>query len=316
MSKPKQQEFAVSLMEHLVTATFVLDKDGRVIIWNRSCERLTGVPANEVVGTRDHWKAFYSKKRMCLSDVLVQGKTDELTKLYAVHAQPSIHGNGYKAENWCVMPRIGTRLYLTVDAGPIYDEHGTLIAVVQTIRDNTDYKNTQSALEELAVTDELTGLHNRRFFNEHLNKEWTRGIRNQQPLSLILLDIDYFKQYNDTYGHTAGDECLQSVASILQRSLLRSSDMATRYGGEEFCLLLPNTPLDGAFNVAERIRSNVTKLEIPHKTSTVSNTVTLSDGIVSLIPSSQDNPSQLVTLADKALYEAKALGRNQSVQGL
>jgi len=168
MNKPEQQEFDVSLMEHLVTATFVLDKDGRVTIWNRACEILTGLPANEVIGTRDHWKAFYSKQRICLSDVIVQGRTHELNKLYAAHAQPSMHGNGYKAENWCFMPRTGSRLYLTADAGPVYDEHGTLIAVVQTIRDNTDYKNTQSALEELAVTDELTGLHNRRFFNEHL----------------------------------------------------------------------------------------------------------------------------------------------------
>lgn len=296
------------------------------MIWNHSCERLTGVPASELVGTRDHWKAFYSKKRMCLADVIIQGRTDELTNLYpvhaqpsihdAVHAQPSIHGNGYKAENWCVMPRIGTRLYLTVDAAPIYDEQGTLIAIVQSMRDNTEYKNAQSRLEELSVTDELTGLHNRRFFNEHLNTEWARGIRSQEPLSLILLDIDYFKQYNDTLGHVAGDKCLQSIAGVLQRSLLRSSDMATRYGGEEFCLLLPNTTMDNALIVAQRIRSTMARLDIRHKTSSVSNAVTLSDGIACLKPSLQDCPTRLVALADEALYEAKALGRNQSVKGL
>lgn len=308
----EHKEFASSLLEQLATATFVLDRDGRVMIWNHSCERLTGVPASELVGTRDHWKAFYSKKRMCLADVIIQGRTDELTNLYPVHAQPSIHGNGYKAENWCVMPRIGTRLYLTVDAAPIYDEQGTLIAIVQSMRDNTEYKNAQSRLEELSVTDELTGLHNRRFFNEHLNTEWTRGIRSQEPLSLILLDIDYFKQYNDTHGHVAGDECLQSIAGVLQRSLLRSSDMATRYGGEEFCLLLPNTPIESALIVAQRIRSTMARLDICHKTSCVSDAVTLSDGIACLKPSLQDSPTRLVTLADEALYEAKALGRNQS----
>jgi diguanylate cyclase (GGDEF)-like protein/PAS domain S-box-containing protein len=316
MPKPEHKKFASNLMEHLVTATFVLDRDGKIMIWNRSCERLTGVPASEVVGTRDHWKAFYSKKRECLADIIVQGRADELNMLYAVHAEPSIHGNGYKAENWCVMPRAATRLYLAADAGPVYDEHGTLIAVVQTIRDGTDYKNAQFVLEELAVTDELTGLHNRRFFNEHLNKEWSRGIRSREPLSVIFLDIDYFKQYNDTYGHVAGDECLKSIASVLQRSLLRSSDMATRYGGEEFCLLLPNTSLDGAFNIAQRIRLAIATLNIPHSSSSISDTVTLSDGIACFVPSSHDTPSQLVTLADEALYEAKALGRNQSVKKL
>ena len=316
MDKLEHKEFAVSLMEHLVTATFVLDKNGTVIIWNHACEVLTGIPANEVIGTRDHWKAFYSEQRLCLADVIVQGRTNKLTKLYDAHTQPSVHDNGCKAENWCLVPGTGRSLYLAADAGPVYDEKGTLVAVVQTIRDNTDYKNVQSALEELSVTDELTGLHNRRFFNEHLNTEWIRGIRSHEPLSLIFLDIDYFKQYNDTYGHTAGDECLKSVAGVLQHSLLRSSDMATRYGGEEFCLLLPNTPIDGASIVAQRVRSSVAKLEIPHQTSAVSSTVTLSDGIACFIPSSHDTPSQLVDLADTALYEAKALGRNRSVKGL
>ncbi len=301
-------------MEHLVTATFVLDKDGKVIIWNHACEILTGMRSDDVVGTRDHWKAFYSRQRNCLADVIVQGCTDDLHRLYTSHVQPSAHGNGYKAENWCFMPHTQTRLYLTADAGPVYDEQGELIAVVQTIRDGTEYKNVQATLKELSVTDELTGLHNRRFLNERLHNEWTRGIRSQQPLSLILLDIDFFKQYNDTYGHTAGDECLKSVASILQRSLMRSSDAATRYGGEEFCLLLPNTPLDGAFDVADRIRSSIKRLNIPHNTSEVSSTVTLSDGIASLIPSSHTKSSLLVTMADEALYEAKALGRNQSVK--
>jgi len=301
-------------MEHLVTATFVLDKDGKVIIWNHACEVLTGMRSDDVVGTQDHWKAFYSRKRACLADVIVQGRTDELHKFYTKHVQPSAHGNGYKAENWCFMPYTKTRLYLSADAGPVYDEQGELIAVVQTIRDGTEYKNIQATLKELSVTDELTGLHNRRFLNERLNNEWTRGIRSQQPLSLILLDIDFFKQYNDTYGHTAGDECLKSVASILQRSLLRSSDAATRYGGEEFCLLLPNTPLEGAFDVADRIRSSIKRLDIPHNASNVSSTVTLSDGIASLIPSSHAKSSLLVSMADEALYEAKALGRNQSVK--
>ncbi|WP_461517391.1 sensor domain-containing diguanylate cyclase [Porticoccus sp.] len=311
---PQQNDFAVNLLEHLVTATFVLDQNGRVAIWNKACERLTGIAADEVIGTRDHWKAFYSKQRMCLADVLVQGRTSELGELYAVHARPSIYGNGYNAENWSVLPRIGTRVYLAVDAGPIYDEQGKLIAVVETVRDITEQKKAQATLEAMAITDELTGLYNRRHLNEHLDQEWRRGMRNHEPLSLILLDIDYFKQYNDHYGHIAGDECLKSVANSLQRSLLRCSDLAFRYGGEEFCILLPNTCLDGAHNICQRIRANIALLAIPHETSSVSNLVTLSDGIVSTIPSSESSSLQLVALADEALYEAKARGRNQSVK--
>lgn len=313
MDKPEHKKFAANLVEHLITATFVLDHTGKVIIWNNACERLTGLAAEEVIGTKEHWRAFYSRERLCLADVIVQGRTGELAELYAVHAQPSLHGNGYKAENWCVMPRTRSKLYVSADAGPIYDEEGKLIAVVQTIRDSTDYKKAQSALEELSITDELTELHNRRFFNENLHTEWSRGIRSQEPLALILLDIDYFKQYNDTYGHTAGDECLKTVSRILQHSLLRSSDMATRYGGEEFALLLPNTTLEGAFEIAARIREAMERLDLQHEKNRVANHVTLSDGIASLIPSSEINPTELIALADEALYRAKGQGRNQSV---
>ena len=312
MDKPAHKIFSANLIEHLVTATFVLDQDGVVVIWNRACEKLTGLSAKEVIGTRDHWRAFYLRHRMCLADIIVQGRIDELAEFYAVHAHPSIHGNGYKVESWCVMPRTRSRLYLTADAGPIYDEQGQLIAAVQTIRDSTDYKKAQSALEELSITDELTGLHNRRFFNEQLHLEWSRGLRSNEPLALVLLDIDYFKQYNDTYGHLSGDKCLQSVARILRHSLLRSSDVATRYGGEEFCLLLPNTTINGALEVTKRIRSAMERMAILHKTSRISDLVTMSDGVVCLTPSAEGTPTELVALADEALYNAKSQGRNQS----
>ena len=312
INKPEQTEFAINLMQHLVTATFVLDTDGNVIIWNRSCERLTGITADEVIGTSNHWKAFYSNHRLCLADTIIEGRTNELDDLYTVSAQPSVYGNGYKAENWCVMPRIGKRLYLAADAGPIYDNHGQLIAVVETIRDQTDQKIAQKRLEELAVVDELTGLFNRRYFNDHLDSEWKRCAREGTPLSVILLDIDYFKQYNDNFGHLVGDECLRSVAGTIQRSLLRGSDSATRYGGEEFCVLLPGIQQKGATKIAERICANIEKLEIPHPTSPVSQWVTLSIGVACILPSENDTPANLLTLADEAMYRAKAGGRNQS----
>ena len=120
-ARPSQElGFAVNLMEHLVVPTFVLDAGGRVLIWNRACERLTGVRASEVVGTCDHWRAFYDEPRLCLADVLAKNVATDLGRLYSFHTEPSAHGHGMKAENWCVMPRIGERLYLAIDAGPIY----------------------------------------------------------------------------------------------------------------------------------------------------------------------------------------------------
>ena len=309
----EQTEFAINLMQHLVTATFVLDPQGKVLIWNHACERLTGIPASEIIGTRDHWKGFYSQKRPCLADVLVQDRTTELGNLYDAYANPSIYDNGYRAENWCVMPRIGKRLYLAVDAGPIYDKHGELIAVVQTIRDQTDQRNAQTKLEEMAVTDGLTGLYNRRYFNDQLESEWRRCNRSGEPLSLIMLDIDFFKPFNDTYGHLVGDECLKSVAGTIRRSLLRGSDLPARYGGEEFCVLLPNTHLTGADTIARRICANIEHLGIPHNASGISRWVTLSGGIAACIPSVTDNPKHLIEQADKALYRAKASGRNRTV---
>src|SRR5574343_244900 len=198
-NRSQELSFAVNLMEHLVVPTFVLDPDCRVIIWNRACERLTGVKAAEVVGTQNHWKAFYAEPRMCLADVLALGKAHELDALYSYHTEPSPaeHGHGLKAENWCVMPRVAEPLYLAIDAGPIYAEAGQLIAVVETLRDMTDYKNAQIALQQQATLDGLTGIANRRSFDDKLHIEWSRAQRYGEAVSLILADVDYFKRYND-----------------------------------------------------------------------------------------------------------------------
>jgi diguanylate cyclase (GGDEF)-like protein len=317
-SRSQELSFAVNLMEHLVVPTFVLDTDCRVIIWNRACERLTGVMAAEVVGTRDHWKAFYAEPRMCLADVLALGKANELDALYSYHTEPSPaeHGHGLKAENWCVMPRVAEPLYLAIDAGPIYAEAGQLIAVVETLRDMTDYKNAQIALQQQATLDGLTGIANRRCFDEKLHVEWSRAQRYGEPVALILADVDYFKRYNDHYGHQGGDECLKSVAGMLQREVFRPTDMAARYGGEEFAIILPATSLEGALTVAERLRTDIEAMAIPHAGSEVGPSVTLSIGVAALTPTRECIASSLVAMADKALYQAKAGGRNQVCSAL
>jgi diguanylate cyclase (GGDEF)-like protein len=171
-------------------------------------------------------------------------------------------------------------------------------------------ENANIKLEEIAQTDALTQIPNRRQFNQRLQLEWRRLQRSQKPLSLLLIDIDYFKRYNDSYGHPQGDLCLFKVAQTLQQAIYRASDLVARYGGEEFVVILPETNQAGAINIAKRIQTGIISLEIPHQTSDVSDIVTVSIGISTLIPSPNTQPQNLVRQADEALYTAKDQGRN------
>jgi diguanylate cyclase (GGDEF)-like protein len=302
--------FAISLMEHLVVPTFVLDAASRVLIWNKACERLTGVQANLVIGTSDHWQGFYAERRPCLADLVLQRRLDDIRALYASGGAYGLSDFGVSAENWCVMPKVGRRLYLAIDAGPIYDESGDLIAVVETLRDITVQKQAQTDLEALATRDGLTGLANRRAFDVRFAEESRRALRDQSPLSLLMIDVDCFKLYNDANGHLKGDECLQAIARSIGGELWRDTDFSARYGGEEFAVVMPNTPLSGAMLTAERLRRAVEGLRIPHEASTVCDRVTLSiGGVVAL--GRDFAPERLIASADAALYRAKRAGRNR-----
>ncbi|MCM2291473.1 diguanylate cyclase [Allorhizobium sp. BGMRC 0089] len=164
-------------------------------------------------------------------------------------------------------------------------------------------------LAEAASTDGLTGLANRRAFDERLAQEWSRARRNISPLGLILVDIDHFKLFNDRYGHQGGDDCLRQVAQTLKNAAKRATDLAARYGGEEMALILPDTDLFGTMTLAERYRSAVRALAIPHEASSKT-IVTVSIGAASLVPDADQTVDMLVALADKALYAAKAGGRD------
>jgi diguanylate cyclase (GGDEF)-like protein len=303
--------FAISLMEHLVVPTFVLDANARVLIWNRACERLTGIPAEAVVGSSDHWRGFYAERRPCLADLLLEQRFTDIAALYANAGAWGLSDFGVSAENWCVMPRLGHRLYLAIDAGPIYSESGEMIAVVETLRDITLQKQAQAELEALASRDGLTGLANRRSFDVTLAEEIRGACRDSVQLSLLMIDIDCFKLYNDSYGHQSGDECLRKVAQAIAGTLWREKDFCARYGGEEFAVVLPNTPLSGTMLIAEQLRKSVEALHIPHPASTVSPTVTLSiGGVVGVGPNLA--PDRLIAGADAALYRAKNSGRNRA----
>lgn len=191
--------------------------------------------------------------------------------------------------------------------------NGFSIDISDTVRAEQELKKVNEKLKMLSVIDGLTQIPNRRRFDEYLESEWKRHYRDKDKISVVLSDIDFFKLYNDNYGHQAGDDCLKKVAQAIQDSAHRSADLAARYGGEEFVLVLPRTDAGGAMAVAEKVRINVMNLEIAHEKSKVNDHVTLSLGVATMVPGKDNSAEDLVALSDQALYEAKENGRNQSI---
>lgn len=169
-------------------------------------------------------------------------------------------------------------------------------------------------LEVYSQTDGLLGIANRQFFDTRLHDEWNRARRDRAPISLLMIDVDFFKNYNDEYGHPAGDACLQAVAQAAAGKMVRAVDLLARYGGEEFVVVLPNTAAKGAYQVALSICQAVEQLEIPHVASSVAAHVTVSIGVATVVPERHALPAQLVAAADQALYAAKQQGRNRVCQ--
>lgn len=166
-------------------------------------------------------------------------------------------------------------------------------------------------LLQLANLDGLTGLANRRYFNERYDEEWARAARGKKSIALIMIDVDRFKVFNDNYGHLGGDDCLKQVAAAIRQMMSRPNDIVARYGGEEFIIALPNTPLEDAVGVAEQLRAEVEKLAIPHEFSDISAHVTISLGVTASIPNPAIDPVALIKQADQCLYQAKNAGRNR-----
>ena len=179
------------------------------------------------------------------------------------------------------------------------------------VRSQLTIKRQADAMRELSLTDSLTGVANRRSFNDTMDSEWRRCARDGVPMALIMADIDHFKDYNDTYGHQAGDLCLQQVSAALRRCAVRPPDLLARYGGEEFIVLLPQETRDGAEVVAQRILDEVRALHIPHARSSVGPYVTVSLGMASVMPTEGMDASTLIRAADALLYRAKHTGRDK-----
>lgn len=166
-------------------------------------------------------------------------------------------------------------------------------------------------LERLSFVDGLTGVANRRHFDTIVVREWQKGVRDKSFLSLIMIDIDYFKNFNDTYGHLTGDDCLKHVATALDDALKTSDDLLFRFGGEEFVALLPNTPLEDAVSVAEQMKNNIKVINIPHASSKAKGYVTVSIGVAGAVPEQHSDYTELIEMVDKALYVAKREGRDR-----
>ena len=222
----------------------------------------------------------------------------------------------------CDVERInnGTRIPFILTATPFRGFTGELLGIVEGLKDITGRKRMEAELEKanrelerLATIDGLTQVANWRRFNEYLQQAWNLLQREQNPLSLIMIDIDHFKLYNDVYGHLVGDDCLRTVAQAISTTVKRPADLVARYGGEEFAVLLPNTNAEGAVYLAEAIRNEVLRQKIVHARSPVNPHVTLSLGVSSKVPDSQGLPATLVETADQALYEAKKNGRNRVI---
>jgi len=206
----------------------------------------------------------------------------------------------------------GHWMWLEAISSGIFDEHGNMTEIVTNLRDVTSRKAAEDKLATAAVTDGMTGLGNRRAFDERLEQEWQRAIRAQSSLALLMIDVDYFKAYNDTFGHLQGDGALTLVSACITENLRRPADFAARYGGEEFVVILPDTDDVGALHVAENIRNAVAERSLVHPASPTT-VLTASIGLASRRPAHRDEVSNLVQLADAALYEAKRSGRNQTV---
>ncbi|WP_123039549.1 diguanylate cyclase domain-containing protein [Cohnella candidum] len=294
----------------------VTDLNGFITRFNHGAELMLGYAEREMIGKRSI-SIFDPSELECRKNKYAAEFGGDIALIDVLLY--SSQSDDFQDREWTYIRKDGSRLTVVLMISPVFLD-GETIGYMSTATDVTERKRAEETLRqaneilhELSFMDGLTGISNRRHFDEVLSKEWGRAQRGScdSPLSLLLLDIDYFKKYNDTYGHQMGDECLRKVASLLQAVVGRSTDLVARYGGEEFALILPDTDSAGAQKVGEKLRAAMEREAIPHAGSKVSGVVTLSIGAATFLPNAEDTPEQLIARADGALYEAKTTGRNR-----
>ncbi|GFE70589.1 diguanylate cyclase domain-containing protein [Chroococcus sp. FPU101] len=297
-----------SMFEHSPVAYQSLDEQGLILDVNAELCNLLGYTSDELIGKS--FGEFWSPEiKPYFSEKLANCKNAEIMRLELE-----------------LMTKNGELIIVFLESRSQWDENGRFIRTLCILHNITERKRTEDALRQaqfelrrinrdlkhLVNIDSLTEIANRRCFDQVFIKEWQRLQREQQPLSLILFDVDYFKLYNDFYGHQKGDECLSTIAQTVQKAVYRPADLVARYGGEEFAVILPNINREGAIEVANRIHDLILSLKIPHQASPVSDWVTVSFGIACVVPQER-SPDLLIQQADMALYQAKQQGRNQYV---
>jgi diguanylate cyclase (GGDEF)-like protein/PAS domain S-box-containing protein len=273
---------------------------GRVTYISPSVQRVLGYTPEQVIGTDMLWMVA-EQDRSALAKAIADLGNARIAQL--------------RHQSRLLRPD-GTLIW--VEGSSVITEDGTG-SIILVLRDIAERKHREEELAALALEDALTGLANRRSFDQTLDLEWRRTVREMSELSLLLLDLDHFKQFNDEYGHQAGDDCLRSVAAAIKSSLFRPGDLACRYGGEEFAVILSRTNTDGAIEIAERIRHAVEDLQIPHSRNSAAPVVTTSIGIATALARAGGTmrmPEGLLQAADHALYRAKSEGRNRFSKSL
>ncbi|HZW19772.1 diguanylate cyclase [Noviherbaspirillum sp.] len=299
------------VLEAVRAGIIVVDAEQRIVIWNQWMEQHSQLPAADIQG-----KTFGE-----VFPDMVDGRTHiairaALENNFASLLSQTLNKAPFPLYANAVDAISGTRMQQAVHVMPLEIDGLARHCVVQitdvslAVSRERKLRELASELESQTLVDGLTGIANRRRFDLHLDDEFRRAKRNASPLSLIMIDVDYFKDYNDNYGHQRGDQCLVQIAATLGSVLNRSRDLVARYGGEEFTVILPDTNEDGAMQIAETMRAEIEGLQIEHGYSGVGKVVTVSLGVSTLVPEHLSKTGALIHAADRALYQAKRSGRN------
>jgi diguanylate cyclase (GGDEF)-like protein len=313
----ESREFLSIIIEGLTVPAFVIDANHITTHWNLACEKITGIPAREVIGTRKQWRAFYHSERPVMADLIVgRAMEGEIATHYdGKYCRSEVLEGAFEAEDF--FPHFGEGgKWIFFTAAPLKGPDGEIAGAIETLQDVTERRNAENALKEserrhreLSITDGLTGLYNSRHFYARAHEEVERCNRYGSQLSLILLDVDNFKQYNDTYGHLEGDHVLAGLAEVILREI-RGADSAYRYGGEEFLVIFPETDPAEALVVAERLRQAFERTVFtPVPGEEVRTSISIGGG--SYRP--EEGLAAFVKRVDEAMYRAKNCGKNRVV---
>lgn len=302
LSQQEQADRLRMIVNSIDEGLMIIEANGRIQYANPACDRYLGYRPGELAGaTLDS----------LLAPSVAQEYLDIFSRSMAGAAGDQPFGRDWRdcrgAREVLIRQRDGILRAMDFTLTPMLADQPLFVAL---LHDITHHKQSENALQRAALADPLTKIPNRRHFDAFLEKEWQRAVRSSQPLSLIVLDVDHFKGYNDSLGHAAGDACLQQVAMALQSHALRATDIAARYGGEEFVLLFGETNHEAAAVLGETIRAHIESLHIPNPGSTTSEWVTASLGVATIVPTQLDDLKSFFVAADRAMYAVKDAGRN------